>query len=99
MGLLGQSFFSLQDSIEPMFLLVLLFWWHRFFGGFLGNSHQVPVLLVCWVVFGIDILLMLFESFSIFSSMRLITPSFVSFNIFWFFDFLCLTLSLSFLRW
>lgn len=45
----------------------------------MGNSHQVPVLLVCWLVFGIDILLMLFESFFIFSSMHLITPSFVNF--------------------
>merc|ERR1719273_546759 len=72
-------FFSLQDSIELMFSLVLLFWWHHFFGGFLGSSHQVLVLWVCWLVFGIDILLMLFESFFIFSSMHLTTPSFVSF--------------------
>jgi len=39
----------------------------------------VLVLWVCWLVFGIDILLMLFESFFIFSSMHLTTPSFVSF--------------------
>merc|ERR1712226_261699 len=77
--LLGPSFFSLQDSIELMFSLVLLFWWHHFFGGFLESSHQVLVLWVCWLVFGIDILLMLFKSFFIFSSMHLTTPSFVSF--------------------
>merc|ERR1712226_1355582 len=80
LALLGPSFFSLQDFIEPMFSLVLLFWWHHFFGGFLGSSHQVLVLWVCWLVFGIDILLMLFESFFIFSSMHLTTPSFVSFS-------------------
>jgi len=56
-------------------------------------------LWVCWLVFGIDILLMLFGSFFIFSSMHLTTLSFVSFLL-WgllslFFDFSFFLVSLN----
>merc|ERR1712228_244578 len=87
-GTFGSIFFLATRFHRAHVFIGTSFLVASFFRGFLGSSHQVLVLWVCWLVFGIDILLMLFESFFIFSSMHLTTPSFVSFLVVQYFYFL-----------